>query len=152
MQIILYKNNSDSNVIGKDLTNSMTLTGKLQTPTDVLSPSIEIKMFEGFEKYNYVYIPIFSRYYFITGFSVVDGDKLAINMGVDVLESYKDEIKKLDVHVTRQEAASKSNFYLQDNRLVTTGRHLTYVKKANSPVTIYNPGNNLHYTYVLNSM
>lgn len=52
---------------------------------------------------NYVFIEEFNRYYFITDIISVRNNMWRLNMHVDVLMSYKEEIKQQDAFVTRNE-------------------------------------------------
>lgn len=54
--------------------------------------------------YNYVYIPDFQRYYFVTG-REIDGKTIYISLHVDVLASFKNDI------LASTGTATRSNFY-----------------------------------------
>lgn len=54
--------------------------------------------------YNYVYIPEFNRYYFVTG-REIDGQTMYISLHVDVLASFKNDI------LASTGTATRSNFY-----------------------------------------
>lgn len=54
--------------------------------------------------YNYVYIPDFQRYYFVTG-REIDGQTMYISLHVDVLTSFKNDI------LASTGTATRSNFY-----------------------------------------
>ena len=153
MNITLYKNLSDDKVINKTKTEARQLTGTLYEPTDVLNPKIDITMFNGVFEYNYLYIPVFGRYYFITDITVVDGRKIQLTCHVDALESWWNKgLSNVECHITRQQDWQKANFYLVDNRLVTTGRHLTYVKTAEPSIQIALPGDTSAFSYIFNTM
>lgn len=149
MKIYLYKNLSDAKEVPKNLTNEIELTGTIWEPTDVLNPAVDVSMFSGFSLYNYAYIPVFSRYYFCR-FEVEDGDKLRMFCSVDPLQSFWDDIKTTNCHITRQE--HNYNMYIPDARITTTGRFLTQVVKSTPSITVVSPGNDTKYTYVLNAM
>lgn len=91
MEITLYVNNSEVNRIGKNLTNAFTLSGTLREQTNVIQPDILITMGNPTE-YNYAYIPLFKRYYFIKDITSVRNGLWRLHLTVDTLETYKNEI------------------------------------------------------------
>lgn len=91
MEITLYVNNSEVNRIGKKLTNVFTLSGTLREQTNVIQPDILITMGNPTE-YNYAYIPLFKRYYFIKDITSVRNGLWRLHLTVDTLETYKNEI------------------------------------------------------------
>ena len=111
MQIKLYKNLSEVNTIGKTLTEESARTGTLKDGGSVLSPSVVLTG-ENLSGFNYAYIPQFSRYYFIKEITSVKSGLWEISMRVDVLESYKEQIKAQKAVVERQE--NEYNLYLND--------------------------------------
>lgn len=111
MQIKLYKNLSEVNTIGKTLTGESVRTGTLKEGCSVLSPSVVLTG-ENLSGFNYAYIPQFSRYYFIKEITSVKSGLWEISMRVDVLESYKEQIKTQKAVVERQE--NEYNLYLND--------------------------------------
>lgn len=111
MQIKLYKNLSEVNTIGKTLTEESVRTGTLKDGCSVLSPSVVLTG-ENLSDFNYMYIPEFHRYYFITGITSIKKGLWQIDGHCDVLESYKEQIKAQKAVVERQE--QKYNLYLND--------------------------------------
>lgn len=135
MKIVLYKYSGQTNKINKTLSTSIELQGYLKEETSLLSPSfiIEYIAFDNvvedngikvgydnngtFEKiqyendlnrllnYNYAYIPDFNRYYFITNISSYRTNLWRIDMKVDVLMSYANEINNQNEFITRYEGA-----------------------------------------------
>lgn len=154
MTTYLYKNLSDENVINKHLESSITKQGVVYNPpTDVLNPEIEIKYFEGIFLYNYIFIPKFSRYYFIDKHTVVEGNKVRLSCRCDVLQSWWNQgLSNVKCHIVRQSDPNRANFYLVDNKLRTTGRHLTQVKTSGPNMDIILPSNTTAYSYILNTM
>lgn len=93
--------------------------------------------------YNYVYIPSFSRYYFIQEWEYVRGLWLA-HCNVDVLASFKTEIGSSSQYVTR--SASSFNGYIPDTLYPCTADwsgSITQIKAPDSAMT-WNTG-----TYIL---
>lgn len=126
MLIQFFVNNSEKNKIGKSLTAVIDLNGNLKEDTDIIAPTISIQNFNAFNA-NYCYIPSFKRYYFITDFTAVTGGYFDISMRVDVLETYKNEIKAQKAILNRQE--NEFNTYLNDDRLLTFNNRKYQIKE-----------------------
>lgn len=109
MNIILYVNNSEKNKIGKTLTNDFSLSGTLRDATNIINPVILIEL-NDIGNYNYCYIPDFNRYYFITDITVIRTGLFAISLMVDVLESFKSDIKNLSVILLNTQNVGSSNY------------------------------------------
>ena len=97
LNIEFYKCSGKKNVLDKTslLSTAFITGGTLRDSCDILNPTILLefsndKLFE----YNYAYIPLFKRYYFITGVQVVRNNIYMISFKVDVLFSHVTEIKK----------------------------------------------------------
>lgn len=115
MDIKLYNNLSDINVVGKTLTNEHTLTGNLCESCNVEAPDITIEESTALS-YNYAYIPDFGRYYFFSKApTVISGNIVQLHLQVDVLESFKTEIRSCKGIISRQEHLF--NTYLDDPEL-----------------------------------
>ena len=114
MTIRFYKNMSDKNHVDKSITQIGTdITGTLRDDCSVINPVIQLENFTGFNltECNYAYIVEFGRYYYINNITLKN--KLyEISMHVDVLMSYKDEIRSNSAVISRQEKSY--NLYLQD--------------------------------------
>ena len=108
MTIKLYKMTSPDNYINKVLTNEKTVTGDIKNIMDVLAP--EIIFAEDISKYNYCYIPEFSRYYFIVGINAQQF--FGIKCEVDVLYTFRDFIKNQYAIIKRN--TKYRNDYLAD--------------------------------------
>lgn len=93
MDITFYRITDAPNKLEKTLENGYILTGTLRADTEIINPTIRV----GFDcsAYNYVYIPVFNRYYFINSIKVVNNHMWEISCVVDVLMTYKDAIKTL---------------------------------------------------------
>lgn len=109
MNITLYINNSEKNKIGKNLTNDFSLSGALRDATNIINPVILIELNE-IGNYNYCYIPDFNRYYFITDITVIRTGLFALSVTVDVLESFKTDIKNLSVILLNTQNVGSSNY------------------------------------------
>lgn len=93
MEIKFCNNKSEKTVIEKILTEFNTLECNLKGDTSITDPTIIIEM-ENPSTYNYCFIPQFNRYYFITDIISLRTNLWEIYMHVDVLMSFKEQIKK----------------------------------------------------------
>ena len=113
MEISFYNNVSEKEKIGKTLKNKTTLTGFLKQVTSVINPVITVEM-KNPSQYNYVHIPQFHRYYFINDMINVKNNLWEIHMKVDVLESFKTQIKANKAILEKSEQTASSNEYFND--------------------------------------
>lgn len=118
MTINLFQNNSDTNVVSKSLTPKGTVTGTLREGCSILDPIIDIEGISGTDipYLNYLEIVEFGRYYYIKDI-VLKGKLFECHCHIDVLETYKDQIKPLDAIIARNEI--NYNLYLTDGLLKT---------------------------------
>lgn len=109
MNITLYVNKSEKNKIGKNLTNDLSISGTLRDTTNIINPIILVELNE-ISNYNYCHIPNFNRYYFITDITVIRTGLYAISLLVDVLESFKTDIKNLSVILLNTQNSGVNNY------------------------------------------
>lgn len=111
MYINLYQNTSPPNYVNKSITEVISLEGTLREPTSIIDPVVIIER-DTPMGFNYVHIPIFNRYYFVTGISSESNGLVAVSMHVDVLMTYKAQIRNMYAVIKRQE--NQYNLYLDD--------------------------------------
>lgn len=116
MNIILYKNTAEVNRVNKTayITEVLSLEGTLREECSLITPSISVHS-NGLIIANYAYIPEFNRYYFITDITSVRNGLWRIDMQVDVLMSFKDNILNLQCAVVRNE--NEFDLRIIDNEL-----------------------------------
>ena len=109
----LQKNKSETNKIGKDISTIDTVTGTIKDGTSILNPVILIAgNISSFTECNYMSISAFSRNYFITDIRSVRNGLFEVSGKVDVLETYKSQIKANKAIIKKQE--NIWNLYLND--------------------------------------
>lgn len=113
MKIKLYYNSSENNVIGKTLNNELELEGTLRDSSDITNPVIMITSNDK-PISNYAYISDFARFYFISEITAYRSNSFILKLKVDVLESYKEQIKKLEVVLSGTEIIGKSMYLDSD--------------------------------------
>lgn len=111
MIIKLYRNTSPPNYLDKNLILVDTLDGTLREPTSIIDPTIVIER-SAPTGFNYLEIPAFNRYYFVTGVSSIANNLISVSAHTDVLTAYKTEIRSCEAVIRRQE--NMFNLYLDD--------------------------------------
>ena len=113
MTIKLYNNLSDKIVVDKNITQQGSdVTGTLREDCSILDPVIKMSAIGTYLlTSNYAYISEFGRYYYITNIVCV-GELFEVHMHVDVLMSYRGDIRSNNAVISRQE--NNYNLYLQD--------------------------------------
>ena len=122
MEIKLYKNLSENNVIGKTLTQIKSVEANLKNDVSVINPTLILNYTANILDSNYCFIPKFNRYYFIDEIVPITGDRCIVKCRVDVLESFKEDIKSLTVILDKTQSIYKSNKYLDDGSFVVENK------------------------------
>lgn len=117
--VIFLKLESDKNTIGKtwsqEETDIVTIEGKMLFDKDILKPSFIVS--GNFSEFNYAYIPVFNRFYYIDTMQVKTGSMMEISFVCDVLQSFATDIKKNYAILERSE--SNYNVYMNDGEYWT---------------------------------
>ena len=142
MEIKLYKNLSENNVIGKTLTQIKSVEAQLKNDVSIINPTLILYYTANILDSNYCFIPKFNRYYFIDEIVPITGDRCIVKCRVDVLESFKEDIKSLTVILDKAQSIYKSNKYLDDGSFIVENKDFN---------TIYNfpNGFNEEGTFIL---
>lgn len=142
MEVILYRNSSENNVIGKSLAQIKSVEANLKNDVSVINPTLVLNYTANILDSNYCFIPKFNRYYFIDEIVPITGDRCIVKCRVDVLESFKEDIKSLTVILDKSQSIYKSNKYLDDGSFIVENKDFN---------TIYNfpNGFNEEGTFIL---
>lgn len=89
MELKIYNNNSNTNVLNKNITLVNTLEFNLKIDNSILQPVLILK---NYSTGNYCYIKEFNRYYYITDIKLLTGGLYQLQLDIDVLMTYKDVI------------------------------------------------------------
>ena len=106
MEILFYNTASENSRIGKTLENEYSLTGNFKGEVNLQAPVFAVQA--DLLNYNYCYVPLLERYYFIEKIEIIRKGLFTVYLKIDVLETYKESIKKLKVVISR---SSNSNPY-----------------------------------------
>lgn len=113
MTVTLYKNTSDKRNLNKVITEIKSVSATAKGEINIISPTLILEYFS--TDFNYCYISDFSRYYFVNSITLLTGKRVQINLTVDVLMTYKEEIKNLTVNILRYENIEPT--FLTDSRI-----------------------------------
>lgn len=109
MDITLYINTSEINKLSKDLNSAVTLQGTIRDASSVIYPSIDIQT-DNISTYNYMYIPLFNRYYFIRDIVAYRNSIWNVKLECDVLQTYKDYINNLSIIISDTEIHGRNTY------------------------------------------
>ena len=102
--IVLCKNKSEPEKLDKNVTDIITLSGTLKDSTSLIDPVIVIQCsHENVVDCNYLRIAQFNRKYFVNNIKSVRNDLYELSCHVDVLSSFKNEIRKNTAILHRSE-------------------------------------------------
>lgn len=77
----------------------------LKEPTDVLHPTVVLNLTGNPTGYNYMFIPEFNRFYWLTGWTSENLGLWSVSADVDALASWRSPIMDLQLYVLRAAAA-----------------------------------------------
>lgn len=112
IKVQFYKFNKNPNSTKRPDNPDKTYNCLLIDPTSIINPDIALTDATSPYKYNYAYIPEFSRYYFVNDWNYSGGRWLA-SFNVDVLASFKYEIGASRQYILR--SAAEFNGDIVDN-------------------------------------
>lgn len=114
MTVNFYKNSSPLNYVNKTINATDNLDCELKEDCSITEPIIEVIGTNALNA-NYMYIPLFSRYYYFVDVTTTQYSTLIIKGHVDVLMSFHTSILSSQGIVARNE--NQFNGYLNDNRM-----------------------------------
>lgn len=116
MQIKIGVTNDNNIVVNKHI-DAIITSNILKFHGDIINPSITIPFDERVLNCNYCYIDTLNRFYYFV--PSIDNHVITLNCNVDVLNSFADDIKKSNGHITRSSNGSK---WIVDNLCVQTNK------------------------------
>lgn len=101
--------NDEKNKLEKTIYDRQRYEGTLRAETSIINPVVLIEA-ENLSGYNYMRIPQFGRFYYITDIVCVRSGLWRVSGHVDVLMSYKDAIEDCPIIVSDSETTKASNY------------------------------------------
>ena len=123
MTLELMNTSADKRYLSKSTSLVKKVTCKIKEGTSIINPTVIIGKLStnSIRKCNYAYISEFGRYYFINDITESTASQLAISMHVDVLNTYKSQIRSISTLILRQENIY-SPYYEDKETLVRVNR------------------------------
>ena len=103
MDVTFYTTTDDKRKVSKSLTTVSILSCEIYNGCDIINPLLLLEYSATITSCNYMYIPDFHRYYFVTNITVDAGGRMIVVGEIDVLQTYATSILALDATVTRNE-------------------------------------------------
>ena len=103
-EIYTYKSSAEQNRVDKTnfLNADMLISGVLREASSLIHPSITFTS-DIIPTFNYVYIPIFNRYYYVTDITSIKNKLWQMSLTVDVLMTYKEALLACTGYIDRNE-------------------------------------------------
>lgn len=141
ININFYNNTNDKRAVNKTLTALLSVQASLVPGSSAINPQLRVRWNSGVPQYNYMYIPAFNRYYFITDITADTGGAVIISGKVDVLMTYAAAFKLCPAIVIRysrnEQHGSARSTYIPDNQLpISTGKVLKCVEFEGTDINI----------------
>lgn len=97
------------------------LNAHIKENSSVISPTLIIDTVD-VTGINYLYIPAWGRYYYITDIVAIDASHIQITARCDVLKSFESEIRRSSAIIDKQQYDEKTSRYINDNSYVVQCR------------------------------
>lgn len=149
MTVDFYTISDANNVVVKTLPESSKYTATnvdIFKPSVIDTPRLVLGAFANMTDKNYCYIAKFNRYYFINSITVTSAQRVVMDLTIDVLYTYADDIKKCIGLCLRTETAPT---YIPDNKfpMLTNKRQIVLDNFESTPFTL-SPS----YPYILTTI
>lgn len=109
MVIDLSVINDEKNKLDKTINERQRFEGTLRAETSIINPVVLIEA-ENLSGYNYMRIPQFGRFYYITDIVCVRSGLWRVSGHVDVLMSYREAIEDIPIIVSDSETTKANNY------------------------------------------
>ena len=137
MTIKLYINLSDNRAVNKSLTGEKDYDCNIKRETAINNPVIEIVTTDDLRGYNYVYIPLYGRYYYAK-VSVGPANTYTLSCNTDVLMSFKSQFLPKEAIIKR--SSSLYNLYMPDSNYYISSKMRRQTKAFSGALS--QPGDN----------
>ena len=124
MTIQLCNTADENNVINKTIATIDTVTATIKGDSSISNPTLILEYKNTLIGVNYVFISDWNRYYFVQDIRVATGGRYEIDLTVDVLQSFKEQILKCGVILSDTEQTGLNN-YLPSESFVVNCKHKT---------------------------
>lgn len=127
MDIKLCNTSDPREKVKKTVTSGVTFSCVLKEGTSIFNPVVILQTDASVYNFNYMHIPTFNRFYFITDIRSIGNNRWEIQGHVDVLNTYASGILNNDAVIKRQQ--NLYNLYLNDPDFQTYNNDVIQTKK-----------------------
>ena len=138
----VLKTSTDKKYLSKSVNEIVEKKCRLKYGSSIVNPVVILKKLSDSHtrQFNYAYIREWGRYYFVNDIVELQAEQIQVSLHVDVLNSYKDDIRSITTLIERQENVY-SPYFVDEEMLVRTTR---FREKKNIGVI----GDNVAYYYL----
>ena len=127
MEIKLCNTSDPKEKLNKTVTEGVTLNCLLKENTSIIDPVLIIESSQPVYDYNYVYIPMFRRYYYRTDIRSIGFNRWEFTAHVDVLKSYYEDIISNSAIMEGTEQVQINKYLPDENVFITNCKRLTNI-------------------------
>lgn len=148
MRIEFYNVNDDNRVVSKNLGSVIHAIDNAQiyNATSIMSPDFLVDYAPYVVNSNYVHVPLWNRYYYITDVTASPGGRAVMHCREDVLMSNASAILDLDCYISRYE--DQRTPLVNDSRMTKSAKTMVYNSYFSENPFAYGDGSlfqNYHY-------
>ena len=142
----VLKTSTDKKYLSKSVNKIVEKKCRLKDGSSIVNPVVILKKMSDSHtrQFNYAYIKEWGRYYFVNDIVEMPADQIQVSMHVDVLNTYKNNIRGITALIERQENVY-SPYFVDEEMLVRTTR---FREKKNIGVI---GGNTAYYYLTVNN-
>jgi hypothetical protein len=135
MTISFYNVQDDNRVVNKNLGNAVHTISNAQVyrDTSIMSPQFLVDYAGYVVNSNYVHVPSWNRYYYVTDVTAMPGGRAVMHCREDVLMSNKDAIMNLDAYVIRGKGSNRDTNMVDSEQPVRITRDCNTIKFPSTP-------------------
>lgn len=115
---LTFKQNSPNIKVSKVLNGFKIFDGTFKSPVNIKSIEVEVDGFN-INPYNYVFIPILNRYYYIRSYTNMSKDLTRLYLAEDVLKSWEGLIRGQTAFMDRSSLSQFYNLDIEDQEVKT---------------------------------
>lgn len=125
MTLILYNTSDDDRKLYKDIGNPRITINNVKPYQEmsIITPVVLVTYNDAVYNCNYAYLDTTGRFYFIRDVELVPGNKMAVTLSIDVLYTYRDQIKNCSATIIRSESIGKPTMVVDNQLPIVQGRY-----------------------------
>lgn len=126
MDAIFYTVADNDNALEKTLSSALIKNVLFLNASSILNPTIRVRIgnVTEFLKRNYCFIETLQRYYFIDGITIERGGIATVELEIDVLMTYKDDIKQAVAEIVKSDSGIFAQINYQEKNEATVLKYI----------------------------